>query len=204
AGVIGVEHIEVQRVAAVDASTGNLTWVTPANLHVFEYSWSADSKNLTFTAAPPPGEDNWWTAKLYTKRVGRLYQAASSARPEEALVHEAPHVVFDPNSTTGPLHGLQIALPRFSPDGSKIAFIGGLMSDQGVTGGDIYTIPASGGDAKDVTPDRAATPQWFKWIDEDTLGIAEIKAAQSHLFGYRLATEKESSEYNLTIPGTVS
>src|SRR6185437_10570782 len=86
-GVIGVEHIEVQRVAAVDASTGNLTWVTPANLHVFEYSWSADSKNLTFTAAPPPGEDNWWTAKLYTKRVGRLYQAASSARPEEALVH---------------------------------------------------------------------------------------------------------------------
>ena len=45
----------------------------------------------------------------------------------------------------GPLHGLQIAVPRWSPDGKQIAFIGGLMSDQGATGGDIYLIPASGG-----------------------------------------------------------
>jgi dipeptidyl aminopeptidase/acylaminoacyl peptidase len=78
------------------------------------------------------------------------------------------------------------------------------MSDQGVTGGDIYIIPSSGGEAKDVTPDRAATPQWFKWIDDNTLGIAEIKAAQSHLFVYDLGAEQESPDYNLTIPGTVS
>ena len=34
----------------------------------------------------------------------------------------------------GPLHGMQIAVPRWSPDGKAIAFIGGLMSDQGVDG----------------------------------------------------------------------
>jgi dipeptidyl aminopeptidase/acylaminoacyl peptidase len=202
-GVIGVEHIEVQRLAALDAESGYLSQITPANLHVYEYDWSSDSKNVAFIAAPPPGEDNWWTAKLYTERTIEAITYGGSPHYRH-LIGQTPKVVFDPNTTKGPLHGLQIALPRFSPDGSKIAFIGGLMSDQGVTGGDIYVIPAGGGDAKDVTPDRAATPQWFKWIDEDTLGIAEIKAAQSHLFGYDLATEKESSEYNLTIPGTVS
>ena len=43
-----------------------------------------------------------------------------------------------PSEVSGPLHGLQIAVPRWSPDGKAIAFIGGLMSDQGVTGGDVW------------------------------------------------------------------
>ena len=153
-GVIGVEGLEVQRVAVVDALSGRLQQITPANLHVYEFDWSNDSSKLAYIAAPPPGEDNWWTAKLYT-------QAANAAEPK---------AVFDPNITSGPLHGLQIAVPRWSPDGSKIAFIGGLMSDQGSTGGDIYTIPSIGGEATDVTPDRPATPAWFEWLDEQQLG----------------------------------
>ncbi|MGA9240740.1 MAG: S9 family peptidase [Silvibacterium sp.] len=200
-GVIGVEGLEVQRVAAVDASSGSLTQITPANLHVYEFDWSSDSKNLTFIAAPPPGEDNWWTAKLYIKRVGRLYQAASSQIPEESLVRDEPHIVFDP--TIGPLHGLQIAVPRWSPDGSQIGFIGGLMSDQGSTGGDIYVIPSTGGEAKNVTPDRQSSPSWFEWLDQHQLGIAEFKGGSSHLFVFDISTQQESSEHNLTLPDTV-
>ena len=63
-----------------------------------------------------------------------------------------PKVELDPATVSGPLHGLQIALPRWSPDGSQIALIGGLMSDQGSTGGDIYLLSAEGGQPVDVTP----------------------------------------------------
>ena len=186
-GVIGVEDVEVQRVAAVDAATGNLSQITPANLHVYEFDWSNDSSKLAYIAAPPPGEDNWWTAKLYT-------QAANDAEPK---------AVFDPNTTTGQLHGLQIAVPRWSPDGSKIGFIGGLMSDQGSTGGDIYTIPSTGGEATDVTPDRPATPAWFEWLDEQQLGIAGVNNGESHLFVYNIATQQTSDEFNLTLPDSI-
>ena len=117
-GVIGVEGLEIQRVATVEAASGEFREVTPAGLHVYEYDWAPDSKTLAYVAAPPPGENNWWVAQLYTQPV-----------------HEdKPHSILNPDHTPGPLHGLQIAVPRWSPDGREIAFIGGLMSDQGALG----------------------------------------------------------------------
>jgi dipeptidyl aminopeptidase/acylaminoacyl peptidase len=186
-GVIGVEGLEVQRVATVDAASGQLTQVTPAKLHVFEFDWSPDSAKLAYVAAPPPGENNWWVAKLYTQPMGG-----------------EPTVILDPPTVSGPLHGLQIAVPRWSQDGRQIALIGGLMSDQGSTGGDIYVMPATGGEPKDVTPDRAASPSWFVWLDDHTMGISEIRAGASHLFVYDITNHQESTEYNLTLPDSVS
>jgi dipeptidyl aminopeptidase/acylaminoacyl peptidase len=201
-GLIGVEGLEVQRVAAVDAATGVLTQITPANLHVYEFDWSADSNKLTYIAAPPPGEDNWWTAKLYVQELVRAITSEGTVH-WQSLAETTPKVLFDPNTTHGPLHGLQLAVPRWSPNGSQIGFISGLMSDQGSTGGDIYVISSSGGDPKDVTPDRAASPAWFEWLDEHQLGIAEIKSGSSHLFVYDISTQQESSEYNLTLPDSI-
>ncbi|HEX4652077.1 MAG TPA: S9 family peptidase, partial [Granulicella sp.] len=122
-GVIGEDGVEVQRIYAVDTTTGAGTWITPATLHAYEFGYSPDSKQITFTGANPPGENNWWISKLYTVAT------TGNATPE---------VAFDPNTTSTALHGLQIAVPRFSPDGARIAFIGGLMSDQGSTGGDVW------------------------------------------------------------------
>jgi dipeptidyl aminopeptidase/acylaminoacyl peptidase len=186
-GVIGEEGLEVQRVAAVDVASGQLTQITPAKLHVFEFDWSPDSKKLACVAAPPPGENNWWVAKLYTQAVDG-----------------EPTAILDPQTVEGSLHGLQIAVPRWSPDGQQIGFIGGLMSDQGSTGGDLYLMPATGGEPKDVTPNRAATPSWFVWLDDKTVGISEIKDGKSHLFGYDIASEQEVADHSLTLPAGVS
>jgi len=185
-GVIGVEGIMIQRVAAVDASGGQLREFTPENLYVYEYDWSPDSTSLAYTAAPPPGENNWWVAKLYTQAEGG---------PAKAIV--------DPGTVTGSLHGLQMAVPRWSPDGKRIAFIGGLMSDQSVTGGDIYVVPADGGQPVDVTAGRHATPVWFEWLDEQQMGVAEIRGGSSHLFVYNTATHQDSTQSSLTLPDSV-
>jgi len=208
-GVIGEDGVEVQRIGAIDISTGHFDVLSPKypeDLHVYEFDWSPDSQRVVFVAANPPGENNWWVAKLY---VAAVLHDGEGRIPERALIKDGPipsaTVILDPTTVSGPLHGLQIAVPRFSPDGSQIAFIGGLMSDQGSTGGDIYTIPAkpAGSQPADITPNRAATPVWFSWVNSDTLGVAEIAKGKSHLFAYDIASQRESSEYNVTIPGTV-
>ncbi len=186
-GVIGEDGVEIQRVAKVNIQTSAVEQVTPANLHVYEFNWAPNSKQLAYVAANPPGENNWWVAQLYTQAIGST----------------TPTSILNTTTITGPLHGLQIAVPRYSPDGSRIAFIGGLMSDQGSTGGNIYLIPAKGGTPKDVTPNRASTPVWLSWVNADTLGVAELDKGKSHLFAYDLDSQRESDEYNATLPDSI-
>jgi dipeptidyl aminopeptidase/acylaminoacyl peptidase len=148
AGVIGVEGLEIQRVATIETASGEFRQITPATLHVYEYDWSPSSRQLAYTAAPPAGENNWWVAQLYT----------------QPLASGQPRVILDPAHAPGPLHGLQIAVPRWSPAGDQLAFIGGLMSDQGATGGDIYLIPAAGGEPKNITSGFDKTAAWIHWL----------------------------------------
>jgi dipeptidyl aminopeptidase/acylaminoacyl peptidase len=181
AGVIGEDGVEVQRVGVVDVTNGAFSQVTPATLHVYEFSWSPDSKQLVFVAANPPGENNWWVAQLYTEDL-------ASGQPKSIL------------NTVNSLHGLQIAVPRWSPDGTKIAFIGGLMSDQGSTGGDIYLIPATGGEPKDVTPGRNASVAYIGWVSPEVLGIAEHVGGSSHLAALNISSGKDLPQIDMTFP----
>lgn len=186
-GVIGEDGVEIQRVGVVDAASGSFSQVTPATKHVYEFGWSPDSKHLVFVAANPPGENNWWVAQLYT----------------EDIAGGQPKSILDTTKASGSLHGLQIAVPRWSPDGGQIAFIGGLMSDQGSTGGDIYLIPAVGGEPKDVTPGRAASVAFIGWISPQVIGIAEHVSGNSHLTALDLSTGKDMPQVDATFPETV-
>jgi dipeptidyl aminopeptidase/acylaminoacyl peptidase len=219
-GVIGEDGIEVQRVAAVtvnnldrpydlpiqpiapgrEVPAGNrsmnflidlFSFLTPPDLHAYEYAWSPDSRHIVFTAAKPPGENNWWVAKLYRS---------------EYMGDQKPTMVVDPNTVSGPLHGLQIAVPRFSPDGKQIAFIGGLMSDQGSTGGDLYVVPTAGGQPKNLTEGRKSSVGWFTWLGDSKFGIVEHVGGSTHFFDYEDAFTKphESKEFNLTLPESTS
>jgi dipeptidyl aminopeptidase/acylaminoacyl peptidase len=99
------------------------------------------------------------------------------------------------------MHGLQMAVPRWSPDGSKIAFIGGLMSDQGSTGGDVWLVPSSGGEAKDLTADRPASPAWIEWGDDGHLFVSETVGGDSRLVRLPVGgSDAEATIYR--IPGT--
>jgi len=134
------QHIYEQRLATVDVASGQVRQVSPADLYIYEYDWSPDSKSFVTTAAQGAGDANWWIAQLCTIAI-----ASGEVR-----------YIYKPR--------LQIAQPRWSPDGRTIAFIEGLMSDEGSTGGDIYTVPVRGGEAHDLTPGLRASPATLTWL----------------------------------------
>ena len=137
-GVIEQQVYE-QRFTTVDVETGQVRQVSPGDLYVYEFDWSPDGKQVAATGAYGSGDDNWWVAQLYVISV-----ESGAARS----IYKPP---------------LQIAQPRWSPDGKSIALIGGLMSDQGADGGDIYLVPSAGGEARDLTPGSRASPSWIAW-----------------------------------------
>jgi len=187
AGVIGEDGVEIQRVAVIDANVQKPVTpaaATPSNLHVYEFDWAPDSGSLAYVAANPPGENNWWVAKLYTQALG------AEAKP-----------IFAPAEADGAMHGLQIAVPRWSPDGKSIAFIGGLMSDQGSTGGDVWMVPSAGSATSDVarnlTPGRAASPAWITWDDDTHIFISETFGGENRLVKLPIRTrEAERTIYS--------
>jgi dipeptidyl aminopeptidase/acylaminoacyl peptidase len=158
-GVIGEDGIEVQGVAVLTVATSKVVQVTPSTLHVFEFDWAPDSKRIAYVAANPPGENNWWVAQLYTQTIASTGRSSATD----------PHSILDTNHLAGPLHGLQIANPKWSPDGKRIAFIGGIMSDQGSTGGDIYSMPATGGTPSNIMPDKSVSAAWFDWASPSAI-----------------------------------
>jgi dipeptidyl aminopeptidase/acylaminoacyl peptidase len=167
AGVIGEDGVEIQRVAIVRvdaAKPETMEWATPANLHVYEFDWRPDGYGLAYIAADPPGENNWWVARLYTQTL-----------------NESPKVILSPAELPGPLHGLQIAVPRWSPDGKQIAFIGGLMSDQGVTGGDVWIIPAQENKQAYLSFQRASSASWLEWKDASSLYVNSLAGDNARL-----------------------
>jgi len=178
AGVIGEDGLEIKRVAEIPANGGEPHQITPASLYVYEFDWSPDGQQLAYVAAPPPGENNWWVAQLYTQPI-------DSSKPTSIL---------DPANTPGPLHGLQIAVPRWSPDGKQVAFIGGLMSDQGVTGGDIYVLNSAGGSLRNLTPKLKTTPVWLYWQSNDKIAFTEIDSGATAFNSLNVATGTQNDD----------
>jgi dipeptidyl aminopeptidase/acylaminoacyl peptidase len=138
-GVISDSYVE-QRLTLVDRATGNARAISPPDMYVYEFDWSPDSSRLVATGADGNGDDNWYIASL-----------------------------FSIESASGSLHtilktpGMQIANPRWSPDGQQIAFIGGLMSDEGVTGGDVFAISAEGAQPQNITPGMSESASSLDW-----------------------------------------
>jgi dipeptidyl aminopeptidase/acylaminoacyl peptidase len=131
--------IHNQRIAVLDVTNRQLRQVSPPDLHIYDYDWSPDDKMFVVTAAPGPGDNNWWIAQIYAIDI-----AKGDARS-----------IYKP--------GFQVAVPRWSPDGKSIAFIEGLMSDEGFHGGDLFTMSADGRDVTNRTSSRKASINSFFW-----------------------------------------
>ncbi len=126
-GEIG-EDTQEQQIAVISRNGGSMRLVSPADHYVYEYDWMPDGHGFVVTTAKGNGDNNWWIAELASvdAATGRL---RSLAKP--------PY---------------QISMPRVSPDGKHVWFIGGLMSDFGTVGGDVYEVGIEGGAPIGRTP----------------------------------------------------
>lgn len=143
-GEIG-EHSDEQRLAVFDLSqaavaSDAITPLSPADRYIYEYDWAPDGRALVVTSALGNGDANWWVATL------------------DAVDAQTGAVRTIAKPTT------QLNFPRVSPDGKTVAYIGGLMSDFGSVGGDVWTVPFAGGTARNITPGARATATSLFWL----------------------------------------
>ena len=136
-GVIGAKD-DSKRIAIVPAGGGDYRFASPLGTFVYEYDWMPDGSGFVGTAAEGNGDNQWWVASL------RSFPVTGAMR-----IIAAPKV--------------QLNYPRVAPDGRSVAFIGGLMSDFGSVGGDVYTVPIGGGDPVDITPGARMTFNSIQW-----------------------------------------
>src|SRR5213075_2570294 len=95
-------------------------------------------------------DNNWWIAQIYTIDIAKG-EASSIYKPS-----------------------LQVAVPRWSPDGKSIAFIEGLMSDEGFHGGDLFTISADGHTLTNRTKRRKSSVSSLFWLTPERILFTEI------------------------------
>jgi dipeptidyl aminopeptidase/acylaminoacyl peptidase len=144
-----------QRIAVLDVASGQLRQLSPPDLHIYDFDWSPDDKMFVATAAPGPGDNNWWIAQIYTIDIA------------------------NDNATSIYKPWFQVAVPRWSPDGKSIAFVEGLMSDEGFHGGDLFSMSADGRNVTNRTSSRKASVNSFFWQTQDRILLLEYLAGGS-------------------------
>lgn len=161
-GVIG-SVVDEQRLAIVDVSTGAVRELTPSNAYVYEYGWSPDSRHVAYTYAYGNGDNNWWIARL---------------------------AVTDMNGRTRDLFRppFQINDPEWSPDGKSISLIGGIMSDFGSVGGDVYLVNAADGRARDITSGMPLSAAAIRWTGASQMLMLAHRLGSLMLFQLNSAT----------------
>ncbi|MFN2448736.1 MAG: prolyl oligopeptidase family serine peptidase [Candidatus Baltobacteraceae bacterium] len=160
-GVIGSVEDE-QQLAIVNAISGAVREITPANAYVYEYGWSPDSKRLAYTYAYGSGDNNWWIARLAVADVNGH---------DRDLLKPA----------------FQLNDPQWSPDGRSIAFIGGIMSDFGSVGGDVYLADAVSGKTRDITPGMRLSAASLHWTSRKAMLMVAHDKGVLHLYALEAA-----------------
>ena len=140
-GEIG-EKSDEQRLAVFDIAAtpaATVTPLSPAGRYIYEYDWTPDGRGFVATTALGNGDNNWWVATLdaIDARTGAVRSIAKPAT--------------------------QLNQPRVSPDGRTVAYVGGLMSDFGSIGGDVFTVPLAGGSPRNVTAGAKSTVTTIDW-----------------------------------------
>ena len=164
-GGVVTDDSTTQRLLVINVMTATVEYSSPEDLHIYEFDWAPDGRRLVVSGAPGDGNNNWYVAQLMTldRGTARLTVILSGS-------------------------GLQVARPRWSPDGAHIAYIGGIMSDEPVAGGDVYLLSSSGGESRNLSPAMAMTATSITWLgNSKQILVAGIRNGASEIARLDLA-----------------
>lgn len=136
------EPLRHQRLWTVRPESDTPEPVTPANLTIWNYAWSPDSKRFAVFYSEGPSETDWFKGQLgvVAARGGAVRQVARLTRQAGALT--------------------------WTRDGRKIAYVSGEWSDRPLVGGDVFIVDADGGKPRNLTPGIMFSPSWLAEFQE--------------------------------------
>ena len=114
---------------SLPASGGALKLVSPADTYIYEYRLDAGRQGLRRHR-----RQGQWRQQL-VDRHARLRRCRKRRDARDRRAQDADRTAA-----------------RLAATARRVAFIGGLMSDWGSIGGDVYTVPLAGGAPIDLTP----------------------------------------------------
>ncbi|MFQ5864322.1 MAG: alpha/beta fold hydrolase [bacterium] len=151
------QNYKHRRLWALNVATRESHKITEAELSVWSFAWSPDSKELVFQAtATPKTDDSYMFKKIYTISV----EGGS------------PTLLC---STEGKLGNM-----AWSPDGKSIAFLSA-VDIHDPTNGSVFLAPATGGKAKNLTSNFQGTATHVQWLDPSTLVFSAIEGTKTTL-----------------------
>jgi dipeptidyl aminopeptidase/acylaminoacyl peptidase len=139
-----------------DVKTGSTTPINHGELHVWEFCWSPDGRQIAAVVSDEPFEWGWYGARLVKIDV-ESGDVSTMHTPER-----------------------QIARPEWSPDGSRIALITCRWSDPGMTGGDLITVNVADRTVRNLTEGEPRSHYSAHWRADSsglvTVGLERARA----------------------------
>jgi dipeptidyl aminopeptidase/acylaminoacyl peptidase len=131
--------------------------ITPADRTVRDFGWSPNGRVFALQVT----EDTDW---ISARNFRRLYTVSAGGGELKPLTRTEGRL--------GPM--------AWSPDGSWLAFVGA-TSLRDSTAQSLFVVPASGGEAVDLTADYEGSVLWVGWRDASTLLFGAVEGTRAVL-----------------------
>ena len=150
------QHPYPTHVWVITVADRSLRQVTTGASHVWEFGWAADG-GFALVVGDTAFDWSWFSAHI-------AYVGPTGGEPQ--MVYRVAEKCF--------------ARPRVTPDG-QIAFLSGIWSDRGMNAGDLFVVPANGGEPRNLSPGYNGSIWWYEFSPDgatiDFLAYEQSEAA---------------------------